>query len=141
MAHAILKEGSVTIMDIAEVLRQTMNGTNDVMDRANDAGLQVAVATFSWVALYAVRTPSLILWLNAKDSTLHSMVRGVLSRMDSEIEFPVRVPLAVVLSAFADRLIETGELWTVFRAFRALSFERNIEQLKLRIVRRVALQF
>lgn len=140
MAHAIVKEGTVTLMDVAEVLRQTVDGASDISARAKDAGLQLAVSTFSWVALHAVRVPSLTLWLDIPDTTLHSIVKGALARTNGEMKFPMRMPLAVILAALVDRLDETGEILTVFKAFRALCYSRNIGQLRLRIAKRIAPQ-
>jgi len=140
IAHAIVKEGNVTLLDVAEVLRQTADGASDIGASAKEVGLELAVSAFSWVALHAVRLPSLSQWLDIRDTALHSMVKGVLARMDGEVTFPERMPLPVVLAALVDRLIETGELRTAFRAFKALPFKRNIEQLRSRVIERIASQ-
>jgi len=137
MAHAVIKEGVVTLLDVAEVLRLAPRVSDRVREAARGEGLDVAVASFARIAGRAVPSPLLASFDAWPEEGFVSLAQGGLARTRPKGGFPATLPVVVSLAALAHRLRATEGLGRAILGLRALRFQRNVEQLRSKVVGRL----
>lgn len=134
MVHSVLKEGTVTIAEVAEVLR-VFSGNPDLMIRyIDEENFQLSAAIFSYAAKCMLNeqiSPS----IKFNESFTHSLARSLMANSVCDSLPPFKLQVAMCVLAFLDHLKSSGEIGNYLPSLvNSFRFKRNTAYIGRKIL-------
>ncbi len=138
MAHSVLKEGQVTINDVAETLHGFSGNLNLMMKYTNEENLQFAASIFSSAAQHMLNEERFKRLMMFDETHTQSIVRRILNDSLMGSLPPFKLPIAVCLLAFFDHLRRNGEICKYLPILiYSFKFRRNAAHLGRKMLERL----
>jgi len=138
LAHAVIKEGTVTAGEVAEVLPDI--GSSDVSPLIAEENLGLASSVFAQVASSTMNLSCFDPLIAFTDGAIHSLAKSTLDESLKRRNLPFRIPTNVSILALIDHLQSEGELSaSVPTLVRNLAFKRNAAYLGHTLLERLGI--
>ncbi len=135
IAHSVLKEGMVTISEVAEVFHVSVS--DSIIDYVDEEGLQLSASIFAYTSWHVQGTERFTRLIMFNESFLHSLTKDILVNSITDSIPPFKIPTAACVLAFMDHLKNRGELGkyapTLLYSFK---FRRNAAHLGHKLLER-----
>lgn len=138
MAHCVLKEGAVTIDDLAETTHVFSGDLGLMVSYIEGESLRLVTSIFSYIALRSLGAEQFGRLIMFDESFAHNLAKTILANSVHDSIPPFKLPTTACMVAFIDHLKERGELGKcaplLIRSFR---FRRNAAHLGRKVLGRL----
>ena len=126
IAHAVLKEGSLTIAEVAEVSRGFSGNPDLIVKLIDEEDFQLSAAIFSYAAECMSNVQGIKPLIMFKKSFVHSLARSLMVNSISNSLPPFKFQAAMSMLAFLDHLSGSGEIANYLPSLvNSFRFRRN----------------
>lgn len=138
MAHCVLKEGSITVGDVAETSYHLGHDLDATLNCVKDEGLKLAASIFSYIALDRLGLEQYGPLITFERSFTHGLARSMIHDQSRASVPPIMIPSTVSIIALFDKLKKGREVSRyLLLPMSSLRYERNAAHLGRKILERL----
>lgn len=138
MAHCVLKEGAVTIDDVAETSHVFPGDLGLMVSYVDGESLRLATSIFSYIALQRLGAEQFSRLIMFDESFSHNLAKNILANSIHDSIPPFKLPAVACMVAFIDHLKGMGELGRyVSSLIHSFKFRRNAAHLGRKVLERL----